>query len=82
MDQTLILNEGFPILSALIFLPLAGALVMLFIKNDSFCRFWALGVTSIVALLSISLLCKFDGSITKFQFAEQKSWIESLNIQY
>ena len=81
MDQLLI-NSGFPILSALIFMPLAGALLLLFIKNESACRYFALVVTSIVALWSLSLLAGFDQTTSKFQFAEHHTWIESFNINY
>jgi len=81
MDQLLI-NSGFPILSALIFMPLAGALLLLFIKNESACRYFALVVTSIVALWSLRLLVGFDQTTSKFQFAEHYTWIESFNINY
>ncbi len=78
----LILNEGFPLLSFLIFTPLAGAIVMLFVTGESFARFWTLGVTSLTALASILLLTGFDTSTDKYQFVEQHAWIPQLNIQY
>ncbi len=82
MDQLLI-NPDYPhILSTLIFLPLAGAILLLFIRNEYFARYWALGVTCLTAILSIPLLRAFDMSTSKFQFVEQVSWIKSLNIQY
>ncbi|KJR99385.1 MAG: NADH:ubiquinone oxidoreductase subunit M [Desulfobulbaceae bacterium BRH_c16a] len=81
MDQ-LLMNSGFPILSVLIFLPLAGALLLLFMKNESMCRYVALITSSVVALLSIQLLFDFDRTTDKFQFVEQHPWIEAFNIQY
>jgi NADH-quinone oxidoreductase subunit M len=82
MDQ-LLFNPNHPyILSTLIFLPLAGALLLLFVQNEAFARFWALGVSTLTAVLSIPLLTNFDTTSAKFQFAEQLSWIKSLNIQY
>ena len=81
MDQLLI-NSGFPILSVLIFLPLIGAIVLLFIKSESLCRNIALATTSVVGLLSIRLLFGFDATTAKFQFVEHKSWIEAFNINY
>ncbi len=81
MDQLLI-NSGFPILSVLIFLPLTGALLLLFIKNESTCRYFSLVITSIIALLSLRLLTGFDQTTSKFQFAEFHPWIESFNINY
>jgi NADH-quinone oxidoreductase subunit M len=81
MDQLLI-NSGFPILSVLIFLPLAGALVLLFVKNESLCRYLALAATSVVGLLSLRLVTGFDRTTDKFQFVEHQSWIETFNINY
>lgn len=81
MDQ-LLLNHGFPLLSCLIFLPLAGALVLLLSANEGFARYWALIVTSLTAIASVPLLLRFDRSTSKFQFAEHHPWIESLNINY
>jgi len=82
MDQLLI-NPNYPhILSTLIFLPLAGAVLLLFVKNEFFARYWALGITALTAILSIPLVSAFDTSSAKFQFVEQYNWVSSLNIQY
>ena len=81
MDQ-LLLNSGFPILTVLIFLPLAGAFALLFVRSEQICRIVALIVTSIVALLSLRVLAAFDSSTAKFQLAEHHHWIEALNINY
>ncbi len=81
MDQ-LVYNQGFPLLSVLIFLPLAGSLVLFFVQNSSFARYWALAVTSIVALLSLTLALGFDRGMVAFQFVEYHPWIKSLNISY
>ncbi len=82
MDQ-LLFNPQYPhILSTLIFLPLAGALLLLFINNEFFARYWALGITAVTAILSLPLVSAFDTTSSKFQFVEQVSWIKSLNIQY
>ncbi len=78
----LLLNPGFPILSTLIFLPLAGALVLLPLRSDEATRYVSLGVTSLVGLLSLTLLLGFDRSTAAFQFAETRPWIEPLNITY
>lgn len=81
MDQ-LLLTTGFPLLSVLIFLPLLGAFVLFFIKDDEQCRRISLLVTSIVALLSCKLILDFDTTTAKFQFAEYYPWIEAFNINY
>jgi len=81
MDQ-LVYNQGFPLLSVLIFLPLVGSFVLFFIHNSSFARYWALTITSITALLSLALLFGFDRGTAEFQFVEFHPWISSLNIAY
>ncbi|MFV0437980.1 MAG: NuoM family protein [Desulfopila sp.] len=81
MDQLLI-NPGPPLLSILIFLPLAGALFLLLVDNEKFSRYWTLAVTAVAALLSLPVLTGFDRSTAQFQFIEQHSWISALNINY
>jgi len=81
MDQ-LLLNTGFPILSVLIFLPLIGAFILLFIKSEALCRNIALATTSLVGLLSIQLIFGFDKTTSQFQFVEHTSWIKAFNINY
>ena len=78
----LITNNGFPILSAITFLPLAGALVMLFIPGAGFARLWSLAITVATALISLPLYWKFDTTTAKYQFAEHHAWIPSLDINY
>jgi len=78
----LVIKEGFPLLSFLIFLPLAGAFVLLFFHGEEFARRWALAITSITAICSIPLLVGFDASSTKFQFAEAYKWIPQFHINY
>ena len=78
---------NFPILSALIFIPLIGALFILFIqgsqknvgKNSSYVAIF----TSLANfLLSIFLWFSFDSSTSDFQFIEEKNWIKgSINFQ-
>jgi len=83
MDEFLLYSNEYPhILSTLIFLPLAGAILLLFIRNEFFARYWALGITTFTAILSIPLISAFDKTSSKFQFVEHVDWIKSLNIQY
>ncbi len=81
MDQLLI-NQGFPLLSTLIFLPLAGAFILLPFKSDEACRYISLIVTSLAALLSFILVAGFNNGTAAFQFVETHAWIEPLNIHY
>ncbi len=78
----LIVNEGFPILSTLVFLPLVGALALLAVPNESFARIWTLIITTITAVISLFLYPRFDTTTAKYQFGEHCSWIPSLNINY
>lgn len=78
----LIINEGFPYLSTLIFLPLFGAFILLFLQDENIQRIWALGVTGINAIVSLPLFTGFDPDTAKYQFGEHVSWIPSLDINY
>jgi len=81
MDN-LIINEGFPLLSFLIFFPLAGAVVLLFFSGESFARWWTLLITTITAIFSIPLVKGFDPTTAKYQFAEAHNWIPQFKISY
>ena len=73
-----------PILSSLIFLPLAGMiLIMLIPKNQkSLIRGAATAITGLEFLLSLQLVLKFDQTIPGIQFIEHVSWIPQLNVFY
>ncbi len=78
------------LLSLLIFIPLAGALVILFIPSgrDSLVRYTAVAVTAIPLVLAYLVYARFNPAlfgiddITQFQFVEKYSWIPSFNIFY
>ena len=76
--------EGFPLLSALIFVPLVGAMVVLFVPraNEGFIRGWAVGVSLLVFLVSLTLWFYYDPSNAVFQFQELYEWVPSLGISY
>ena len=78
----LIINQGFPLLSLLIFLPLAGALILLIMPSDQTARLWSLAVTVATAVFSLPLYSRFDLATAQYQFGEHYSWIPSLNINY
>ncbi|HLA04555.1 MAG TPA: hypothetical protein VJZ16_01100, partial [Syntrophales bacterium] len=83
MSPYLIINPlGFPILSTVIFLPLAGALIILFLKSDSAIRVAALTATLATLLVSLALFFNFNPSTPQFQFGEILPWIPSYNIVY
>ena len=74
---------NFPILSAIIFIPLIGATFIFIItgtqKNiEKNSQYVAIFASSINFLLSIFLWYSFDNSISDFQFVEKKVWIKGL----
>ncbi|PLP60475.1 NADH-quinone oxidoreductase subunit M [Mesorhizobium loti] len=71
-----------PILSTVTFLPLVGALLILFIRDDSDAgrrnvRAIALWTTIITFLVSLPLWINFDNSNPGFQFVEKTAWLDS-----
>ena len=80
--DVLLINEGFPLLSFLIFFPLAGAMVLLVVPQETFAKLWTLVVTIITAVFSLPLISGFDNTSSKYQFAELYPWIPQFNINY
>ena len=74
---------GFPLLSIIIFLPLVGALVALFLgRNRTAAKVWALVVALADLALAGVLLGFFDHGEAGFQFVDRLAWIEPLGISY
>ncbi|MCR4376618.1 MAG: NADH-quinone oxidoreductase subunit M [Rhodospirillales bacterium] len=77
----------FPILSLLIFLPLAGAGFILTIRGDDEigarnARNVALWTSIVTFVLSLFLWVNFDNTTANFQFVEKVDWIPAYNISY
>ncbi len=72
------------VLTILVFLPVAGALAMLFLPKDKADLFkWiALGATGLQLLVALWLLGTFDRSAVGMQFTFMAEWIPSFNIFY
>ncbi|HIP80122.1 MAG TPA: NADH-quinone oxidoreductase subunit M, partial [Kiloniellaceae bacterium] len=80
---------GWPLLSTITFLPLAGALIILLIgrhedeavvaKNARYMALWTSFVTFVVSLF---LWTGFDRNSADFQFVERVDWIPAFNISY
>ena len=72
------------LLSVLIFLPTAGAAVLLLVPESQarVARTFALGVSVLELGLSIPLWLRFDPQMPGFQFPEHASWVPSLGISY
>ena len=73
-----------PILSIVIFLPLLGAVVLLFFpkQNAALLRGWTLLVSLVVFALSLPLWFQFNPAEGGMQFTERYAWIPSIGIDY
>ncbi|MFZ1643043.1 MAG: NADH-quinone oxidoreductase subunit M [Candidatus Contendobacter sp.] len=72
----------FPILSLLIVLPLAWALVLPFLRNDRAVRYAALAGAGLELILALAMLASLRPEVAGMQLVERASWIPSLNIHY
>ena len=72
-----------PILTIITFLPLAGAVLFIFIRRDKtqLLRQLALILTIITFLISLLLFFNFDGGTADPQFVEKSGWI-GFGIEY
>jgi len=75
---------SFPILSCIVFLPLAGGLIILLTpkNNVGLIKAVATAVTAAALILSVVLLLNFDYTKSSMQFEENLRWIPSINISY
>ncbi|MGE5399884.1 MAG: NADH-quinone oxidoreductase subunit M [Ignavibacteriales bacterium] len=76
--------ENSLLLTYLLFAPLAGSLLLLFInKNqESLIRWVGLGVSLIAFVISLFVYAGFDGSLAGFQFVDNLIWIRNINVSY
>jgi NADH-quinone oxidoreductase subunit M len=76
--------SNWPILSLLIWLPIAGGLIVIAAGDQraSLARLLALAFSGLTFILSIFLFAAFDTSTAAMQFTELKPWIETFNIFY
>jgi NADH-quinone oxidoreductase subunit M len=72
----------YPLLSLMIFIPVLGSFLLLFIRNAATVRWIALGFSLFELALCIPLLLNFDSSIPHMQFGESHAWIAAWNINY
>jgi len=80
---------SFPILSIITFLPLVGALMIMFfvkggedVRGGKLAQEVALWISGLTFFLSLSMLQQFNPAITGFQLVEHFVWIPSFNIAY
>ncbi len=76
----------FPILSSLVALPIAGALLLLLVRdepeNEPLLRNIALVVSGLVFAETLLLWSRFDPALADFQFIERHAWIPAFGISY
>ena len=72
----------FPLLSLIIFLPVAAVPLLLSLRGAAAVRWAALGVTLADFGLAIWLLGAFDASTHAMQFRESVAWVPALGISY
>jgi len=82
-----IYTEGFPILSLITYLPLVGALIIMFFFNKEktgSIKAFATIVAAVDFVISIPLWFAYDRSAAAplFQFTETHEWIPSLGVKY
>jgi NADH-quinone oxidoreductase subunit M len=76
---------AFPILTAIVFLPALGALLLLLIRderNEALIKKTALVVSLLVFAETLLLAWEFNPAIADFQFVERHQWIPAFGISY
>ncbi|MCX7918930.1 MAG: NADH-quinone oxidoreductase subunit M [bacterium] len=73
-----------PILTLITFVPILGAVIILFTDKQKETRIKLIGIvtTFICLLLSLVIIYQFDAQNPGFQMQERFSWIPALNIDY
>lgn len=77
-------TESFPLLSALIVVPFAGAVVnaLLPSRRPELARVVGLAVSAAVLGLAIWLLVDFEAGTVGYQFVERNEWMRELGVSY
>ena len=70
------------LLTWIIFLPLAGAVLVALIRDEGWIRLVALGVTVAEFAVSLPLWTRFDTTTHAMQFVERVPWITTFNTNY
>src|SRR3954454_11629044 len=71
---------AFPLLSLIVFMPAAGAVVLMFLRSDDAVRWTALAVAVLDFALCIAMLAGFDTTTHEMQFTEKRTWVPALGI--
>ena len=82
MEGIIINSLDFPVLTVITFLPSAGALLILLMRNDVLIKWIALLTTVATFIVSLPIYTHFDKTTYKMQFVEIHPWIPAWNINY
>ena len=75
--------DGFPVLSAIVFAPLVGVLVLLLIPGDNHRLIrWVALLASLASFVISLALTQYDPSGVEFQFREDLAWIQAFGMRY
>ena len=75
-------NIDYPILSITTFVPVVGAILILFIRNNRLVKWVALSTTILTFIVSLPIYKHFDKSTYEMQFVEIHPWVPAWNIDY
>ena len=82
MEGILLTELSYPVLTVITFLPLAGALMILLLRNPAQIKWLALETTIAKFIASLPIYKYFDKTTHLMQFVETHSWIPAWNINY
>ncbi|MBI5050771.1 MAG: NADH-quinone oxidoreductase subunit M [Nitrospirae bacterium] len=82
MEDIILNHLDYPVLTWTVFLPVIGAVLLLFLRNAGVIRWFSLLITLATFVISLPILAHFDKSTYKMQFAERHEWITSWGINY
>jgi NADH-quinone oxidoreductase subunit M len=75
--------DGFPLLSAIVFAPAIGALLLLFVPGTNLRLIKQIALIAVLASFVLSLrLIGYDTGGAEFQFREDLPWIEAFGMRY
>jgi NADH-quinone oxidoreductase subunit M len=76
-------DTAFPFLSAMLALPLIGAVMTGFCRHERLAKYWALLFASLELCMTLIILCLFKADQgEQFQLVERHTWIPSMHIDY
>lgn len=84
MEEVIMNQLSYPVLTTVIFVPVLGALFILILKRawETAIKWVAFFTSVLTFIFSIPLFTHFDKTTHKMQFVEKHPWITSWNINY